>query len=263
MPYHANKVDKLIQYALLVAGQEDDFSDRQLGPIHLIKYVYLADLAHAKRHNGETYTGTEWRFYKFGPWAQTVNARIEPALAMLRADRRVFESDSADRDEWVRWNKRDDRLLEEIERQLPPGITRTLKLQIHTFRKDTPLLLDYVYKTDPMISAAPNEVLDFNLVPESPITSDSKSASLDKERLSAKKQKKFKEGMRAIRSKRKSGRPKEAKLVSPPILYDDVYHKGMEWLESLAGPELSEQTIVAEFCEDVWKSETRKAKDVS
>lgn len=53
----SNKIDLLIQYAILIAGQEDEYPDRQLGPIHLIKYVYLADLAYAERNGGETFTG--------------------------------------------------------------------------------------------------------------------------------------------------------------------------------------------------------------
>ena len=47
MPVAPSRVDLLLQYALLVAGEQDEFLDRQLGPIHLIKYVYLADLFHA------------------------------------------------------------------------------------------------------------------------------------------------------------------------------------------------------------------------
>ena len=39
--------------------------------IHLIKCVYLADLAYDKEHNGQTYTGIPWRFYHFGPWAES------------------------------------------------------------------------------------------------------------------------------------------------------------------------------------------------
>jgi hypothetical protein len=43
-------------------------------------YVYLADLAYAEANRGKTFTGIDWQFYKFGPWSQTVNDRIEPAL---------------------------------------------------------------------------------------------------------------------------------------------------------------------------------------
>jgi hypothetical protein len=48
-----NKVDLLLKYILAVAGQED-YGNREVGPIHLIKYVYLADLAFAEKHGGET-----------------------------------------------------------------------------------------------------------------------------------------------------------------------------------------------------------------
>ena len=65
-------IDLLLQYALLVAGEEDEHTDRQLGPIHLIKYVYLSDLAFAERNDGKTFTGVNWQFYKFGPWSQAV-----------------------------------------------------------------------------------------------------------------------------------------------------------------------------------------------
>jgi len=86
----SSKIDLLIQYAILIAGQEDDYLDRQLGPIHLIKYVYLADLAQAERNCGETFTGIAWQFYKFGPWSQAVNERIEPALAAIGANKNHF-----------------------------------------------------------------------------------------------------------------------------------------------------------------------------
>jgi hypothetical protein len=39
-----NKVDLLLKYILAIAGRED-YGNREVGPIHLIKYVYLADLA--------------------------------------------------------------------------------------------------------------------------------------------------------------------------------------------------------------------------
>jgi hypothetical protein len=51
-----NKVDLLLKYILAATGQED-FGNREVGPIHLVKYVYLADLAFAEKHGGETFTG--------------------------------------------------------------------------------------------------------------------------------------------------------------------------------------------------------------
>ena len=44
-----NKVDLLLKYILASSGQED-YGNREVGPIYLIKYVYSADLAFAEKH---------------------------------------------------------------------------------------------------------------------------------------------------------------------------------------------------------------------
>ena len=51
------RLDRLFQYALAIAAQADDFRQRELGPIHLLKYAYLADLAHAERTTARPYSG--------------------------------------------------------------------------------------------------------------------------------------------------------------------------------------------------------------
>ena len=116
------KVDLVLQYALLVAGDEDNVWDRQLGPIHLIKYVYLADLAFAETHAGATFTGIPWQFYKFGPWSQTVHDRIIPALTAIRADKKVFSSHYKDDGEWERWSVTNDALRDRLADVLPTCI---------------------------------------------------------------------------------------------------------------------------------------------
>ena len=71
-PDSSTKVDLVLQYALLFAGENNEDFDRQLGPIHLLKYVYLADLFHAEKNKGDTFTGINWQFSKFGPLSQSV-----------------------------------------------------------------------------------------------------------------------------------------------------------------------------------------------
>lgn len=258
-----NRTDILLQYALLVAGQEDDLSDRRLGPIHLVKYVYLADLAYAGHHGGETYTGTGWRFHKFGPWCQSVNERIEPALNGIGADKQVFPSDFEDRDEWVRWQITDDELLYRIETELPLEIIGRLQTDIHIYGKDTPSLLSYVYRTLPMLSAAPGEYLDFSLAVEA-----GHEPVQPMRELTARKKKKLKEKMRELQEKnaarQKTGR-RQTRLVNPvkSPRYDDVYYEGLKWLDSLAGPGIDEGEKEAVFDESVWKSQTRRGDDVS
>ncbi|MDH4317942.1 MAG: Panacea domain-containing protein [Desulfobulbaceae bacterium] len=260
-----DRIDKILQYALLVAAEEDDFRERQLGPIHLIKYVYLADLAYAERNNGETYTGIEWQFYKFGPWAQEVNQRIEPALTAINARKQIFPSDYEDRDEWVRWEAVDDSFMEPLDRALPLIVTLNVKKNVHKFGKATPELLGYVYSTEPMLAAAPHEYLDFTQLKS--LQPHEESPSSEAQPLSKKKKKNLKEKMQNLRllNKKKLAEKREKRLVKPPILpiHDEVLFNGLEWLDSLAGPKLPEGEIEVVFSPSIWKSPARGGGDVS
>ena len=263
MPANIDRIDTLIQYILLVAGSEDEYIDRQLGPIHIIKYVYMADLAYAARNSGNIFTGVNWQFYKFGPWSLQVNERIEPALNLIAVEKRTFASSYEDKEEWGRWALRNDQLLSEKEREIPVYITSTLSRDIHKFGNDTSGLLDHVYKTKPMLSAEPNEYLDFSRVIDD-VSSVKNSDTLKFESLSARKKHRLKVNLQALRDKRGSFSKTKSDLVNPVNnpRYDQVYHQGLAWLDSLAGPQMVSEEGVVKFSKDVWKSSTRKGLDV-
>ncbi|MEX2163196.1 MAG: hypothetical protein WD823_02985 [Sulfuricaulis sp.] len=265
MPLDPNHVDLLLQYVLLVAGEEDKHIDRELGPIHLIKYVYLADLAYARSNAGKTFTGIDWQFQSFGPWSQAVHERIEPALLAINSDKKTVPSNHEDKDDGIRWSLRDERLLQEREWKLPTDITMHLKRYVHRFGKDTPSLLDHVYSTKPMLSAAPNEHLDFSLAVEAASSAESEPRPLRRDNLSEKKKKKLNERMRALTEQHKTRKPKELRLVHPVQhpRYDEIYQAGIAWLDDLAGQPLTPGKKAAEFSDEVWKSATRKGGDVS
>ena len=260
----SSRIDLVLQYALLVAGEQDEKFDRQLGPIHLLKYVYLADLYHAEKNEGATYTGINWQFYKFGPWSQSVNERIEPALSAIGADIKSFPSNYEENQEQIRWSLQDEHLLQERERQLPGTITFHLRRNVLDFAKDTQSLLYYVYNTKPMLNAAPGEYLDFTVTGN--VSANNPAAiPLRMDSLSNRKKKQFKERMRALRVRHKNKRKEDSKLIKPvkKPRYDDVYHEGIAWLDSLAGPQFAEGEYTVEFSDEVWKSATRKGEDVS
>ena len=256
-----SRVDLALQYALLVAGEEDEYFDRQLGPIHLIKYVYLADLFHAQKNDGATYTGIKWRFHKFGPWSEEVYERIEPALSAIKADKKSFPSDYEEDQDWFRWSLRDERLLEDRAQRLPFSVRVPLRPVVREFGKDTPLLLDHVYKTMPMLCAAPGEQLDFSIVQNVSIEKPN-SEPLKMDSLSKKKKKQLKQRLRKLGEEYRNRRRKEAVLVNPAPSprYDDVYFEGLAWLDSLAGPPLSEGKYDVEFSDEIWKSAARKGE---
>lgn len=43
------KIDRIIQLIITIAGEEDDKYDRELGAIHIVKYLYLAGLGIRKK----------------------------------------------------------------------------------------------------------------------------------------------------------------------------------------------------------------------
>jgi len=265
MPFDPSHADLLLQYVLLVAGAKDKQIDRQLGPIHLIKYVYLADLSYAQRNQGKTFTNADWQFDKFGPWSQELRARIEPALIEIGADKKTSSSKYEDKDDAIRWSLSNERLLNEREWKLPTDISLYLKRYVGRFGQDAPSLLEHVYSTKPMLSAAPNEPLDFSLAVEETPSAEPESRQLKMDNLSEKKKKKLKERMHALQEKQKSRKPKKLRLV--PLVknprYDEVYAAGIAWLDDLAGRPLTLGEKAAEFSNEVWQSSTRKGGNVS
>lgn len=253
-----SRCDKVIQFALLEAGRQDDFTERELGPIHLLKYVYLADLEHAERRQGETFTGAQWTFYHYGPWAQEVHQRIEPALVAIDADKQLISSPKYD-DDVVRWRKRDDRLYEQLERELPLPVVTSIRRNVRKYGKDTRELLHHVYATRPMRRAVPRGELVF-LVAE-PVE---RSMAVPKpEALTARQQKKrtarvaqAKVDIKAKLAARRAEREKR-KVVPQPPRYDEVFFQGLSWLDELGSGGEGEGGGEAEFDDDVWTSETR------
>lgn len=250
-------VDRVIQYALLEAGRQDDFFDRELGPIHFVKYVYIADLTYAERHGGETFTGAPWKFYHYGPWASEVHDRIRPALAAIDANENVIASSKYESD-LVRWSKVDDELHAEIERQLPSEIVSILKRCVRTYGKDTSELLHYVYTTAPMLRAAPNERLVFEALPPAPTPPTSSEPPPLSVREQKRQQARTQEAKTRIAEKlAKKRAERDARRPVPPPRYDEVFLEGVVWLDGLAGDEISATSGEVAFDDDVWASPAR------
>ncbi len=245
----AARVDAVFGYALAVAAQADDRRDRELGPIHLLKYLYLADLSYAEKHRGESYSGTPWRFYKFGPWAEEIFLRISPAMETLEAARRSFASQY--REDNLRWSLPSCQ-LELREADLPNEVARAIAWAVREFGSDTSALLHHVYRTYPMLRAAPNEPLDLTPVESDDADTGAPQAAASEARFSKTKVKK----LRALVQDRLAGKRAARSLVQPdpPPRYDDVFAAGAAWLD---GPEPEPQSGHLSFSDDIWHSPAR------
>jgi hypothetical protein len=264
-----NKVDLLLKYALAAAGQEDP-GNREVGPIHLLKYVYLGDLAYAETHQGETFTGAPWRFHHFGPWALDVFQRIEPVIRDIGASERSISSPKL-ADDYFRWVLVDDDLFEQLDSLLPYEITRAIKRAVHEFGDDTSSLLHYVYGTRPMLRAAPGEGLCFAPVEEeAPDMVEERGPRYEValDRLSQQEQESRTSVMNTIRERvqeklaRKKGWIKRQVPYTPPR-YDEVFFEGLKWIDDLGGEPVEAEEGQLSISEDTWKSPTRSESDVS
>jgi hypothetical protein len=256
-----SRLDELLQFILAAAGQQDEHRDRELGPIHLIKYAYLADLAHAEVH-GATFTGTQWQFYHFGPWSPAVLDRIDPALESVGAVKRTIAS--AKYDDFVRYSLVDERLLERLDAHLPSVVVSTVRHAVREFASDTPSLLRHVYVTRPMLLAAPGELLTFEAAPPYPTEQELTQSTDAALSWKARKQKRerFVTRRDQIRARLAAAAEQKPAAIVPPPRYDDTYFEGLRALDELAGPSPAPMEAEAVFPADIWKSPMRRDPDV-
>lgn len=259
-------IEKIFQFILLTAGREDDTYDQRLGAIHLIKYLYLADLAYAEENEGQTYTGIKWIFHNFGPWSGEAYSRLEPALLEIGATRHRFTSKYSD--DAIRWTMSDDDLYYQLAKEIPETLTRSIRKYVHQFNGETEDLLHFVYNTVPMLRAKPHEALDFSAVGsdlKKPTVSNI-SVSKTSDDLSYKQRKKLKETRETFKihfRDRLQAKMSKPRVKPRPPRYDEIYHEGIKTFESMAGEHIIETKGILEFSDDIWKSKSRFDPDVS
>ena len=260
--HNQNRVDLLLQYILAVAGQESGWS-RELGMIHLIKYAYLADLTHARYNDGQTYTGLTWTFHHFGPWSAECYKRIEPALEAVSATKKKIESDKYD--DFIRWCADNSALFEKLNDQMDLTVAGAIQKYVRKFGNDTYALLDFVYKTEPMLNSAPEELLEFKYS----VDFDAENIKEEPRKVLTARQKK-KQSQKILEFKKRLNQNLEERIktrksdICPlPPRYDDVYFEGLAQLDHAAGVSPEEGQFLATFKENIWKSKVRHDPELS
>lgn len=252
------RIKSLITFILLTAGENDDYTARSLGPIHILKYLYLADYYYAKRNQGSTYTGIDWTFHNFGPWSFAAFEMIEPALAGSGATLREFDNSFGDQDS-KRWTLNNSDFLNTLAQKIPAAITRQLRSVMREFVTDTCELLHFVYNTEPMLKAAPGEQLRFG-EESMPQTFEVTETRLEK--LSKNKRKAFSQRISSLKDKVKSGHFSSSSEVESKLQprYDEVYYQGLESFD-MDDCYSDGDVITVKFSDDIWKSGIRNKID--
>jgi hypothetical protein len=258
----AGRIDLVMEFALAVAARQDDPWRRSLGAIHLIKYVYIADLSFAEAHEGSTFTGTPWRFYKFGPWSESAFERVADVIRKTNAHQTSYESTKYENDV-VRWylDERDaDLVYARASDLLPHVVASRVRKAVREHGSDTTALLHYVYGTKPMLRAAPNEPLNFRALGARQQARTTPSAP----KLTRKQEKRQKAAIETLRSTvatllAKKKAEQATRLIASPR-YDEVFFMGTAALDGLGDmAELPESGELV-FPPDIWKSGWREGE---
>lgn len=138
-------------------------ADVALTQIRLVKFLYLADLFHARERNGRTITAWPWRFHHYGPYCEQSVDAIERSRAQPWLLTRAYRSSYSDDDfELFRHAGGKDVEAPRVD-LLPLAARQALKDTIRRYGDNTNALLDYVYfSTEPMKRALPQDILDFS-----------------------------------------------------------------------------------------------------
>ena len=255
------RTDLVLQLALAFAAERDG-SDRELTATQLMKYVYLGDLAFAERNAGASFTGAPWRFGDHGPFADEVHARIEPVVRRLGADTRSAPNAKPGSD-GARYSLADTALLGEAEAELPLPVVGAVKHAVREYVRDLRGLLDRVYRTAPMLRAAPEEPLDLALAEPHPARAATAPAP---PALPVKEQRRRAAALdtlkAAVAQKLAARAPRRTVAAEPPPAYDALFREGTAWLDAEPGEPVSANEYTATVGDSVWTSEARRENKV-
>ena len=80
---------ELVKYITWLATEREEM----LSPIRVVKFLYLADLYHARRNQGKTLTGWKWKFVHYGPFCNEALKAIEAAVQARMIAAIPYETD--------------------------------------------------------------------------------------------------------------------------------------------------------------------------
>ncbi len=147
----------LIKYIVWYATE----NDIRLTTNRLVKFIYLADLYHARFKNGQTITRFPWAFIYYGPYCGEAMQCIDQLVTEGLINKATYDSHFGDDKKFHLFTCRDEE-AENIEEKIHIGVLGYIQEAIRKLGDDTPQLLDYVYfKTEPMEGVKKGEILTF------------------------------------------------------------------------------------------------------
>ncbi len=197
-----------------------------LTPIRLVKFLYLADLYHARQAKGHTATGWPWAFVHYGPFCGQALDAIDAAVRRGVIEAGPYQSRYDGEQHFIYRSPSKERpKAAEI---IPVAVAGVLQAAIATWSGDTAGLLDHVYfETEPMVQATPGQRLDFS-VAQWP----SRPEPVAMKRLSPKMVAQAREALARLRARTALGLARSREEAEGEIR-DEAYQTYLERLESV------------------------------
>jgi hypothetical protein len=183
----------------------------------------------------------------------------------IGAEKRIIPNPRDEKDV-IRWTKSDDELFDGLGNQLDLIVMGRIQKDVRRFGSDTAALLDFVYQTRPMVTAAPGEYLDFNILSSETGSEDQDQAGIALKELTVRQKKKQKSALLDLKKRinaRLDEKQKRRIACAVPPRYDEVFFNGIKWLNSSAEEPLDSGEYTAIISDKIWKSKARYDPDLS
>jgi hypothetical protein len=208
-------IPEIVYYITSLANQREEM----LSPIRLVKFLYLADLYNARRNEGKTLTGWQWRFVHYGPFCKEALQAIEATVQAGMIGAIPYESSFDDEQHFLYRSQSETE--PSIAVTLPFYVIGPLQGAVKKWAGDTFGLLDHVYfETEPMKDVKPGDVLDFSKAKEPGPFRELHMRRLSKAKIS--------QGKALIAKMRENQR--ECMIAEPAAIYDNVFSEAIEFL---------------------------------
>ena len=132
--------------------------------------------------------------------------------------------------------------------------------------RETPELLDFVYRTRPMVNAAPGEYLDFSIITSEAVSEDRVQSGIPSSELTVRQKKKRKTALSDLKKRINASldeKQKRQMASAAPPRYDDVFFNGIKVLNSSSEEPLDPGEYKAIISENMWKSKARYDPELS
>ena len=189
----------------------------------LMKFLYLADLHHARFNNGRTLTQWTWRVDSFGPLSteglSCIDRGVQEGWLFTQPVSVDEVEDTSNRATFYRLGSAE--VVRDAVNCVPAGISGQMRRWIKKYGHETNRLLAFVYgNTEPMEDARPGDVLDFGVArPPGP------GRPIQDAPLSAKQKKRMAELIGRIRKGYEEKRAAADRVPNGP--YDTEYYQGV------------------------------------